>query len=340
MVLKPVVFFGELLLRLSASKGLLLRQSSLLEVQPAGAEANVAIALAQWKVPTRLISALPDNDLGEMAVEQLQRYGVDTQGIIRQQERMGLYFYQSGEGLRAGKVIYDRQYSAFAQAQAASYNWSLLQNACWLHSTGITPLVSKQAAEALLHAVNIARQQGMAVSLDLNFRKSLWNAALHSSTMEVLLKQVNFLIADLTSLSIMANISAQYDKFTDNPVTYYRAAQEFFSKNPQSQAILFSLRENLSAEAFHLRYVLCRPNSWSISNIFKVEHASERIGAGDAATAAALYGWLNGFSDEKICNLAAAASALKHFIKGDQLLATWQEIESIAEGKINYSIQR
>ncbi|MCS7018554.1 MAG: sugar kinase [Cytophagales bacterium] len=336
----PIAFIGELLLRLSAPDGLLLRQSQHLQMYVGGAEANVAIALAQWGIATTFISALPDNDLGELVLEHLRKYGVDTQYIIRHGQRLGLYFYEAGEGLRSGKVLYDRQHSAFAQALPKHYPANALQQASWLHCTGITPVISEQAAQTLLWATEQCCHRGIPISIDLNLRKSLWNPTMHLPIFEQLLSRVDVVVADLTALAHMAAIEVDSRIFTDDPLVYRNAADQFFERYPNTRLIAFSIREVTSSRAFKMQYLICTPNDYFQSAVFQIENAIERIGAGDAATAAIIYALLQGFSYEKTANLAAAASAMKHAIKGDQLLSSIAEITALAEGNIHFSIKR
>lgn len=337
---QKVAFVGELLLRLSAPEGLLLRQSQGLQLHVGGAEANVAVALAHWGIPTAFLSALPANDLGDLIVEHLRKYGVATDAVIRQGERVGLYFYEAGAGLRAGKVIYDRKGSAFAQAAPQEYSSEIFRNASWLHFTGITPVVSERAAQTLLWAIKHCRNRTAKISIDLNFRKSLWKPAEHRPVFEAVFPHVDIVMADLTSLAHMANIAVNCEDFTDDPVIYHYAANQFFDKYPHASLMIFSVRQTVSSRAFNIQYIVCDRQNCIKSDVFKVEDATERIGAGDAATAAAIYALLKGFSYEKIANMAAAASALKHFVKGDHLTASIEEVMEMATGKMSFSVKR
>src|SRR5436190_3375799 len=170
-----VVTFGELMLRLKPPGFERLMQSPVFEATFGGAEANVAVSLAQFGVPVSFVSALPANALGDSAVAQVRAFGVDTSLIQRQGERLGIYFLETGSNQRASKVLYDRNGSAIAAAKRRDFQWDkILDGATWFHVSGVTPALSAGAAELTIDAVTAAKERGITVSCDYNFRKNLW----------------------------------------------------------------------------------------------------------------------------------------------------------------------
>src|SRR5689334_14313016 len=170
-----VVTFGEVMLRLKAPGFERLFQSPMLEATFGGAEVNVAVSLAQYGVDAAFVSAIPANDIGDACLGELRRFGVDTSGVRRQGQRLGVYFLEAGANQRPSKVIYDRAGSAIAAAKCGDFNWdALLDGATWFHVSGVTPAISAGAAELAIEAVQAARAKGVPVSCDYNYRKNLW----------------------------------------------------------------------------------------------------------------------------------------------------------------------
>jgi 2-dehydro-3-deoxygluconokinase len=173
--MKNIVTFGEIMLRLSPPGYLRITQTPALEGSFGGAEANVAASLAKFNLPVEFVTRLPNNDLGEACLAYLRRYGIGTRFIARGGERLGIYYADTGAAQRGSKVIYDRANSAAATLQPGMIDWKqVFDGAGWFHTTGITPAISKSAAETALEAVEAAHQLGLTVSCDMNYRKNLW----------------------------------------------------------------------------------------------------------------------------------------------------------------------
>ena len=172
------VTFGELMLRLAPEGYLRFVQADKFQVTFGGGEANVAVSLANYGIDAAFVSKLPDNDIGQAAVNSLRRFGVDTGKIVRGGDRIGIYFLEKGASQRPSKVIYDRAASAIALATAADFDWDkIFDGVDWFHFTGITPALSDNAAAITLDAVKAAKAKGITVSCDLNYRKKLWSKA-------------------------------------------------------------------------------------------------------------------------------------------------------------------
>ncbi len=172
---KKVVTFGEIMLRLSTPDYLRFSQSDTLNATFGGGEANVAVSLANYGIPTEFVTRLPENDIARSCVMDLRKYGVGISSIIYGGERIGIYFLETGAVARASKVAYDRAHSAIAEIQPGMINWKeIFKDASWFHWTGITPAISAGAAAACLEAIQVANTMGVTVSCDLNYRKNLW----------------------------------------------------------------------------------------------------------------------------------------------------------------------
>jgi len=173
--MKRIVTFGEIMLRLSPPGYKRFSQTYSFDVVYGGGESNVAVSLANYGMDAALASRIPKTDIGECAVMELRKRGVDTNHILREGERLGIYFLETGAVSRGSKVVYDRAHSGMSTIEAGMINWeTVLSGADWFHWTGITPALSQGAADACLEAIKTANKMGITVSTDLNYRKKLW----------------------------------------------------------------------------------------------------------------------------------------------------------------------
>src|SRR5216117_2580173 len=208
-----VVTFGEIMLRLKSPGLERLMQSPALEATFGGAEANVAVSLAQFGVPVSFVTALPANALGDSAVSAIRAFGVDTSPINRKGERVGIYFLETGSNQRPSKVLYDRTGSAIASAKRGDFAWDrILDGATWFHVSGVTPAISASAAELTIDAVTAARERGITVSCDYNFRKNLWKYGKSApEVMREIVRNVNVGIANEEDCEKALGIQSEVD---------------------------------------------------------------------------------------------------------------------------------
>ncbi|MDX1556256.1 MAG: PfkB family carbohydrate kinase, partial [Xanthomonadales bacterium] len=172
-----IVAFGELLLRLTPPDRRMVAQTQSLDVEVGGAEANVLAGLASLGHPTRMISRVADNPLGRLALGTLAARGVNIASIASTPGRMGLYFLEQGQGMRASSITYDRAGSAFARSTVDDFDFpAALDGASLLHLSGITPALGANSAEAALAAAHAAKEASVPISFDGNFRPQLWAA--------------------------------------------------------------------------------------------------------------------------------------------------------------------
>lgn len=314
-----VVCFGELLLRLGAPGNELLLQTPRLDVHVGGAEANVGVSLAHFGHTVRMASTVADNPLGLHALSELRRHGVDTQGVVRRADaRMGLYFLTTGAVQRASEVVYDRADSAFALSTAADYDWdTLLRDADWLHLSGVSPALGADVAQATLAAARTARERGVRVSFDGNFRPKLWQRWGGDATaiLRELFAQADIVFADYRDIEVVLGLS-----FPEQDVVarVERAAAAAFDAFPALQWMACTQRQPLSVDHHRLGALLLgRDGRRAQAPARALPGIVDRIGGGDAFAAGILHGIMQGWDEDAIVRFGLAAGGLKHSIPGD-----------------------
>ncbi len=325
MSLGKVVTFGEIMLRFSTQAFSRFTQSTAFNVTYAGAEANVAVSLAHFGIPSAHVTRFPNNDLGEAATQALKRYGVDTDSIIYGEERMGLYFLENGSMQRASRIIYDRFDSAFANIKKGSIDWNtVLKGASWFHWTGITPAISQAATDVCLEALSAAKKNGLTVSGDINYRRNLWQYGKSArEVMPSLIEYCDVIIAGVTDMENCADISGR---------TFEKACINFKQRFGNVKKIATTERQSINSS--HNKISASLWNGTLIkSREYDLTHIVDRVGSGDAFMAGFIYSMLNGKDDQQILEFATAASALKHSIEGDVNVVTVAEIENLVKGE-------
>jgi 2-dehydro-3-deoxygluconokinase len=334
-----------MLIRLSPPGHELIERAHALQLQVAGAEANVAIALAQLGHAATMISVLPDNALGRTCLAELRRYGVDTSGIRFAPGRMGLYFVETGAGHRPTRVLYDREASAFASALSKPIAWTdLLAHASWLHVSGITAALSAEGAESVKQAVATADKLGIPVSLDCNHRGSIWSRRRvdAGAIMRDIVAHVQVLFASARDLSLILDRTPRQLEAVVQDTAVAGLEPQDFSVNALSALARFE----------RLRYVASTvreetPERHSLSGIgmsrdgpcatgtYSLGTIVERIGSGDTFAAGFLHGMTTGLDLAQSLEFATAAACLKHSLPGDFSLATVQDVEVVMRGDIS-----
>lgn len=309
-----VLCFGEILLRLSSPNKELLLQSARFDVHVGGAEANVAVSLSKLGHSSAMASTLPESPLGRACAGELRRHGVQTDAIRFCDGRMGLYFLTHGAGHRPAEVLYDRAGSAFAAASATAYDWNaLLADCSWLHVCGITPAVSDSAGEAAKQAMACARQRGIKISFDCNFRARVWGTRANEApaVLRGLCEQADLIFGDERDFAFMLGGTAD-------------AAFEAFK---HLQFIACTTRARQSADVQQLAGRLQSRRDTYTTRPYPLYGIVDRIGAGDAFAAGVLHGLIRNFDPQKTIDFATAAACLKHTIPGDFNLAGVADVE-------------
>lgn len=342
--MKKIATFGEVMLRLTPPGWEKLFQSPLLSARFGGGEANVAVSLALFGHSVRYISVIPANDVGEAAVQELRKYGVETDFIMRQGKRLGLYFAEPGANQRPSKVIYDRDQSAIAQAKVGEINWdAALDGIDWLHTTGITPAISASAAELTLEAVIKAKEKKIGVSIDFNYRGKLWKYG--KSAPEVMREIVRF--ADLgigneedcqKSLGLKAPADIEGGKLDLG--VYEKLTADVLEAFPNLSRVAITLRESHSAD--HNTWSACLRNrqNFIAASKYEITDIVDRIGGGDAFAAGLIHGFDLYPDDPSALQFAVAASCLKHSIPGDFNLVTEKDVLALVKGEKSGRVQR
>lgn len=320
--------FGECLLRLKSPGRERLLQSQHIEAHVGGAELNVLASLSRFGHETNYISALPDNALGDAAFDETRRHGVGTKYLVRKPGRMGLYFYEAGSNIRPAKVTYDRQGSSFANLDAGDFDWkTILQDADWLHLTGITPSLGAGPAAAALAAAHTAIALGITVSLDVNYRAQLWSASGldAQNIMLPFLDATNVLLASARDSEICFAVDILKP---DAPETeqFHQTAIELLKRFPNLDTVISTFRSGDNADENTLAAELHSRIGSANAGPFEVRRVVDRIGAGDAFVAGYIHARQEAMSLEDQLRFGLAASALKHSIPGDMNRVSIEEV--------------
>ncbi len=344
--MKTIVTFGEIMLRLSPPNQLRFSQARTLDVTYGGGESNVAISLANYGLETEYVTRLPNNDLGAACLNYLRQYGVGTRFIQRGGNRLGIYFLENGAVMRGSQVIYDRADSSFATVSPNMFDWkSIFKDAGWFHWTGITPAVSAGAAAACLEAVKTAREMGITVSCDLNYRAKLWKwGKTASEVMEELTSYCDVAIGNEEDAEKVFGIQAPETDITKGKVTadkYQFVCESLAKKFEKLKTIAITLRSSISASHNMWSGLLWNSGRTYTGPIYDITHIVDRVGSGDSFMGGLIYGLTTYPSDlQKALNFAIAASALKHTIFGDFNLVSVSEVEKLMRGDESGRVSR
>lgn len=344
MNVKRIVTFGEIMLRLKPPGYERLLQTPLLEATFGGGEANVAISLKNFGFDVAFCTALPKNRIGDACVHELKRFGVDTSLIIKNGGRMGIYYLESGADQRPSIVVYDRSYSAISIAKPGDMDWDkVFSDADWLHITGITPAISETAMELSFEAVKKAREKGVIISCDFNYRGKLWKYGKSATdVMTELVKYIDYGIANeedcQKSLGIEVDIKVERGVLDANK--YKILSEKVLKIFPNLKAIAITLRESTSANINGWSGCMNDGKKFYLSKKYEIRDIVDRVGGGDAFAAGLIYG-LNNYEDkQEALEFAVAASCLKHSIPGDFNRVSVAEVEKLKGGDVSGRVQR
>lgn len=340
--MKKVVTFGELMLRLAPEGYYRFVQAETFGATFGGGEANVAVSLANYGLDAAFVTKLPTHEIGQMAVNSLRRYGVDTSYITRGGDRVGIYYLEKGASQRPSKVIYDRAYSAIALASKEDFDWEkIFDGAEWFHFTGITPALGDNVAEICLEAVKAAKKLGLKVSCDLNYRKKLWTREKAGKVMAELMPYVDVCIANEEDASDVFGIKAENTDIEGGKIDgegYKEVAKKLKDRFGFSY-VAITLRSSISANDNDWAAMLYDGKDCYFSRKYHM-HIVDRVGGGDSFGAGLIYAMLDGKDAQGIIEFAVAASCLKHSIEGDYNMVSVAEVESLAGGNASGRVQR
>ena len=339
-----VITFGEVMLRLAPMGYLRFTQSDTYEATFGGAEANVAVSLANYGIDAAFVTKLPAHEIGQAAINSLRKFGVYTSLIVRGGDKVGVYYCEKGASQRPSKVIYDRAHSAIAEAKPADFDWEkIFAGATWFHVTGITPALSPEAAEITIEAVKAAKKLGLTVSTDLNFRKKLWSKETAQKVMTEVCKYVDVCIANEEDASDVFGIKATDTDINTGKLSakgYEDVCAQLVNKF-NFKYVAITLRESLSASDNNWSAMLYNSTDKKFYTSKKYAlRIVDRVGGGDSFGGGLIASMLKGLDDQAVIEHAVAASALKHSIEGDYNLVSWNEVETLANGNGSGRVQR
>jgi len=342
---KPVVSFGEIMLRLAPPGYERLLQSPQFMATFGGGEANVAVALGGFGYPARYVTALPANNaISDAFIGELRRFNVDPSHIVRGKGRFGIYFVEPGANQRCSKVLYDRENSSIALAKPGDVDWKkAFDGAGWFHVTGITPAISQSAAELAIEAARTAHEMGLTVSCDLNFRKNLWKWGKKASEeMPELFRFTDVGIANEEDCQMSLGIEAGDDVHSGelNRDAYRALTDNVLAAYPNLKSIAITLRESKSAS--HNGWSACLNNrkEFLLSRHYEITHIVDRVGGGDCFAGGLIYGLLTLPDAQAALEFAVAASCLKHSIPGDFNRFSADEVHALIKGGGSGRVQR
>ena len=341
-----VVTFGEIMMRLSPPDSLRFGQARTFDVKYGGGESNVAVSLANYGLSAEFITRLPANDIGDACLQFLRQYNVGTQYIARGGDRLGIYFLETGCVMRSSQVIYDRSNSSFAAIRPGMIDWkSALQGADWFHWTGITPAVSESAAQACMEGIRAAKELGLTISCDLNYRAKLWNWGKNAGeVMKEMVTLCDLAVGNEEDAEKVFGIAPSDVNIGEVNVSAdkYKYVCENLSEMFQSlKTIAITLRGSFSASHNTWSAVLWNEGDFYTAPTYDITHIADRVGTGDSFVGGLVYSLMENVADKQnALNFAVAASALKHTVGGDFNLVSRQEVENLVKGNISGRIKR
>ena len=340
--MSKIVTLGEIMLRLSPKGNYRFVQSDSFQVIPGGGEANVAVSLANYGHASYFVSKLPAHEIGQIAVNGLRRYGVNTDYIVRGGDRVGLYYAETGASMRPSKVIYDRANSAIAEADPSDFNFDeIMEGADWFHWSGITPAISDKAAELTRLACEAAKRHHVTVSVDLNFRKKLWTSEKAIAVMRPLMKYVDVCIGNEEDAQLCLGFKPDADvEGGKTDAEGYYGIFKGMMKAFGFKYVVSTLRESFSATHNGWKALIYDGKEFYQSKHYDINPIIDRVGGGDSFSGGLIHGMLTYKDQAKALEFAVAASALKHTIPGDFNVVSTSEVESLAGGNANGRVQR
>ncbi len=339
---KKVVTFGEIMLRLAPEGYYRFVQAESYGATYGGGEANVAVSLANYGMDASFVTKLPAHEIGQAGINALRRYGVDTKEIARGGDRVGIYYLEKGASQRPSKVIYDRAGSSIATATTEDFDWNrIFDGADWFHFTGITPALGDNVAAICLEACKAAKEKGITVSCDLNYRNKLWTKEKAGQVMGELCKYVDVCISNEEDANDVFGIKAAGTDVTAGQVNHegYKDVAKQLADRFGFSKVAITLRTSISANDNKWAAMLYDGNDYYFSKQYLM-HIVDRVGGGDSFGGGLIYSCLQDMAPQDIIEFAVAASCLKHSIEGDFNQVSVDEVMKLAGGDASGRVQR
>ena len=340
--MSKILTMGEIMLRLSTKDYSRFLQADSFDVCYGGGEANVAVSLANYGDNVSYVSKIPNNEIGQSAVNALRRFGVDTSFIARGGDRLGIYFLESGSSMRPSKVIYDRKDSAISLADIQDFDFDeVFKDATWFHFTGITPALSDKAALLTKTACKIAKKHNVTISCDLNYRKKLWTKEKAQSVMKPLMEYVDVCIGNEEDAKLCLGFTpkADIEKGDTSASGYYEIFKEM-KDTFNFKYVVSSLRESYSASHNGWKALLYDGKEFYESRHYDIMPIVDRVGGGDSFAAGLIHSLIKTNDPKASLEFAVAASALKHTIPGDFNMVNEEEVLTLVKGNASGRVER
>ncbi len=339
---KKVVTLGEIMMRLSTPDFKRFVQSDSFDVTYGGGEANVAAALCNYGLNGTFVSKVPNNPLGQAAINHLRRYGVDTQFVARGGKRLGIYFLETGASMRASQVVYDRADASISDVDISEFDFDkIFEGADWFHTTGITPALSDKAAALTEAALKAAKAKGITTSIDLNYRKKLWTKEKAREVMTRLCQYVDVCIGNEEDADTTLGFTSKGTDVTKGELNLdgYKDVFQQMKEKFGFKYIASTLRESHSASDNGWSALVYDGTEFYHSKQYEVRIV-DRVGSGDSFASGFIYGLVSGMKMSDAAEFGVAASAIKHTIPGDLNHATLSEVKELVGGDGSGRVQR
>lgn len=337
-----VVTFGEIMLRLAPNGYYRFFQNDQMQATFGGGEANVAVSLANFGLDSAYVTKLPDHAIGQVALDALRYFGVDTDPIVRGGERVGIYYLEKGASQRGSVCIYDRKYSAIQMAEPTDFDWdAIFEGADWFHFTGITPALGENLVQICKEACEAAKKRGVKISCDLNYRGKLWTREQARAAMTDLCQYVDVCISNEEDAKDVFGIEAENTDIYGGKLNHegYKSVAKQLADKFGFEKVAITLRSSISASDNDWAAMLYDGEDYYFSKSYRL-HIVDRVGGGDSFGAGLICSLLTGKSSAQAIEFAVAASALKHSIEGDFNRVSVKEVEKLAKGDGSGRVQR
>lgn len=330
------------MLRLSPPGYLRFVQANSFNATYGGGEANVSVSLANYGMDAVFVTKVPDHSIGQAAINSLRQHGVNTDFIAKGGSRLGIYFLEKGASQRPSKVIYDRANSSISTASQEDFDWhAIFKGAKWFHFTGITPALGENAQKITEKACKMAKENGLTVSCDLNYRKNLWSTKKAGQVMGRLMEYVDLCISNEEDAEKVFGIKAEDTDVIGGQLNFegYKAVAKKLKSKFNFNKVAITLRESISASVNNWAAMLYAKDEFYFSKKYSI-NIVDRVGGGDSFGGGLIYALTNRFNMQKSIEFAVAASCLKHSIEGDFNYVTIDEVKSILKGDASGRVQR
>lgn len=337
-----IVTFGEIMLRLSPYGHYRIQQATTMDATFAGSEANVAVCLANLEMDSAFISKVPNNEIGKAAINSLRTFGVDVSKVLWGGKRIGIFYLEKGASQRPSKVIYDREYSSVSLCDPSEYNWNdIFRDCTWFHFSGITPALSAVTAAACLDACKMAKKMGLKVSVDINYRKSLWGRDEARKVMTELMQYVDICFANEEDIADVFGINPENSDVTQGIIDLagYRKIAQILIQQFSLEKVVISLRNSISANFNKWAGMSYNGEDYYLSKQYDI-NIIDRVGSGDTFAAGYIYAQTMGYDGQSSIEFAVAASCLNHSLQGDYNIISASEVHDLMGGDVTGRVKR